>query len=132
MRYMRVKYSQLHDMLISLVDFASTDQDSLSRLTNTVALERELRTLVKQARNKAAYEAKKEYSLAHIKKVTNLSTDTINYWMRAHRKRTGAPPLYGLPKRSMEGAMDLSAHHQQEEPSRATSALEPTPDHPSV
>lgn len=125
---MRVKYSQIHDMLISAVDLASSDQDSINRLTNMVQLEKEIRSLVKVARNKAAYDAKKEYPLSVIKQMTGLSIDTINYWMREHRRRTGAPPLYGLPKKSLAGAMDLSDLAHPADTSHPTSTPAPSPD----
>lgn len=125
---MRVKYSQIHDMLVSTVDLATADTDSLNRLTNLVQLEREVRTLVKQARNKAAYDAKKDYAVHVIKQLTGLSTHTIDYWMRAHRYKTGAPALYGRPKKPLEPALDLSDQHRQEEPSHPTSELEPSQD----
>ena len=124
---MRVKYSQIHESLVAAVDLAAADQDSLTRLTNLIRLERELRTMVKAARDKAAYEAKKEYTLDAIKQMTGLSTDNINYWMRAHRRRTGAPPLYGLPKKSMASALDLSGLARPDKPSHPTSAQEPSP-----
>lgn len=108
---MSVKYSHVHDSLLSAMSLIDNDPDPINRLINVAQLEREMRSLVIPARNKAAYEAKMKYTTQQIVMHTKYLPSLIEYWSGQHRKKTGAPRKG--KRRDLSGARDLSNLHRQ-------------------
>ena len=117
MRVMSVKYSHVHESLVSMMDLIQSDPDPINRLVNMTQLEREMRSFVIPARNQAAYDAKMKYTTQQIVMHTRLLPSLIEYWSGQHRKKTGAPRK---GKRDLSGARDLRHLH------RPTETIHPT------
>lgn len=114
---MLVKYSHVHESLMSIADLIQSDTDPINRLMNLTQLEREMRSFIIPARNQAAYDAKMKYTTQQIVMHTRLLPSLLEYWAGRHRTKTGAPKK---GKRDLSGARDLRHLHRPAETTHPT------------
>lgn len=90
---MYVNYRLTRDLIQNLLDTVAVTPDSVGRLMTLRELDTQWRRNVISARDAATYEARKSYSSTDLSRATGIDRHTLDYWVRQHRDRTGAPPL---------------------------------------
>jgi len=117
---MTVKYSFVHEQLLSIIDAINMEPEPTTRLAILYQFFSESQNLIRQSRNDAAYNAREKYALEDIEHATNIDRKRIDYWTKQHCERTGAPRLKRKQRQNLDNYIDLSrdqvAYRRKEKP----------------
>lgn len=110
-------FDQHYRTVQQLVDDMEREPDLIVRLEAIARLHDETSSLLRAARNKAAYEARLAYTSRSASRLLRRDRQTIDTWAHMHMRGKGLPHLTKERKPDLSGAMDLS---REREPSQAT------------
>lgn len=98
----------VYDALIALLDTIEREQDPVQRLDLYQYLTRLYADRVLAARNAAAYEARKQYTIDEICGHAEIDYKSVYYYAAQHQQKTGAPPLPKHTGLDVSRAVDIS------------------------
>ena len=105
---MAVPYSKFFSQFQAIVDSVNHDSDPVMRLSNLARLTSEVQTLLVRARNEAAYDMRCKFATKDVAEISGVDAKTLDYWVRRHRDRTGAPAVGRHQRINLGKFIDLS------------------------
>jgi len=92
----------------SLIDSINHDSDPTQKLANLQQVHKDGMTLVRRARDEAAYELRSRYSSEDAEQLSGISRRHLDYWAKRHMYRHALPPLRPLRRVDLSNARNLS------------------------
>lgn len=105
---MTIRYTHFYDEFQALIDSMYHDSDQSQRLANLQRLYKDGVTLLRKARDEAAYELRTRYSSEDAEILSGVSRRYIDYWANRYRQSAGMPPLKKKRRVDLTNVMDLS------------------------
>lgn len=98
---------QIHDKIVELIDTILTEQDPVKRVAMFAYAQREWRTLILPARNKATYDARLLFSGKDISALADVDHREVYRWSAIHAERYGEPSPPRIPRVDISGAVRI-------------------------
>lgn len=105
---MSIRYTHFYDEFQALLDSMYNDSDQSQRLANLQQLYKDGVTLLRRARDEAAYDLRTRYSSEDAEVLSGVSRRYIDYWANRYREANAMPPLKKKRRIDLTNVMDLS------------------------
>lgn len=105
---MSIRYTHFYDEFQALLDSMYHDSDQSQRLANLQQLYKDGVTLLRRARDEAAYDLRTRYSSEDAEVLSGVSRRYIDYWATRYQRANAAPPLKKKRRVDLTNVMDLS------------------------
>ena len=104
---MTVQYTRVYSEAQAMIDSVMHDSDPAQRLSNIYRLTTDLRRLLIDARDEAAYDLRVVYASEDSEKITGVSRRYIDYWAKRWRTKRDLPRLKNKRRVDLSEALDL-------------------------
>lgn len=100
-------YARHYDELQALLTAVIRDDDPVRRLSNIQRLTVDARTMLRDARDEAAYDLRSQYASLDAETLVGVSARYIDYWATRWMRRRDLPRLKKRKRVDLTAAMDL-------------------------
>lgn len=105
---MSARYTHFHGQMVSVIDSINHDADPSTRLSHLQRLSADLRRVLLDSRDEAAYELRTRYSSEDAEAIAGVSRRYIDYWAKRWQRKNGLPRLKQMRRQDLSGAMNLT------------------------
>lgn len=105
---MASNYNYFYTQFQSIVDSINHDSDPHQRLSNLQRLSIDMRRLIIDSRDDAAYELRSRYNSEDAEVISNISRRHIDYWAKRWMRKNHLPPLKPRGRIDLSDVIDLS------------------------
>lgn len=105
---MASNYNYFYAQMQSIVDSINHDADPAQRLSNLQRLTTDIRRMLIDSRDDAAYSLRSKYSSEDAAQVVDISSQYVDYWANRWRKKNGLDSLKRKKRIDLSNVIDLS------------------------
>lgn len=104
---MSALYNRVYDEADAMVRNMLRDDDPVRRLSNIHRLTSDMRRILMDARDEAAYELRSQYASLDAEALVGVSARYIDYWANRWQRRRDLPRLKRRRRIDLSAALDL-------------------------
>ena len=105
---MATNYNYFYTQMESIVDSINHDSNAAQRLSNLQRLNVDMRRIIIDSRDDAAYQLRTAYSSQDAEAVAGIARKYIDYWATRWRKKNNYPRLKNKRRVDLSNVIDLS------------------------
>jgi hypothetical protein len=105
---MATDYNYFYTQFQAIVDSINHDSDLHQRLSNLQRLNVDMRRVIIDSRDDAAYELRSRYSSQDAEAISKISRKYIDYWAKRWMRKNYLPPLKQRKRIDLSNVLDLS------------------------
>lgn len=105
---MATDYNYFYTQIQSTVDSINHESDPMQRLSNLQRLNIEIRRVIIDSRDDAAYQLRSTYSSEDAEVISGISRRHIDYWAKRWMRKNALPPLKPRKRVDLSNVLDLS------------------------
>lgn len=101
-------YNYFYTQIQSIIDSINHESDLTQRLSNLQRLNVDMRRVIIDSRDDAAYELRSTYSSEDAEVISKISRRHIDYWAKRWMRKNYLPPLKPRKRVDLSNVLDLS------------------------
>lgn len=101
-------YNYFYTQIQSIIDSINHESDLTQRLSNLQRLNVEMRRVIIDSRDDAAYELRSAYSSQDAEAISKISRKYIDYWAKRWMRKNYLAPLKQRKRVDLSNVLDLS------------------------